>query len=382
MRILLITSKWPTINHEIDGGCMTAKNVLDAIIEDSYVDLLLPEDYKDVEITGLNHTFFYPVDQEIIENYNGKNKFICRIKIAKIIASIVLDIYHKYDKIVIIHTFHAFEICNGNNPFLQNKIILFPMLLTPSYVASGEVVPAIYTKYEKSTLQNAKVIITPSIYECEQIKNYFNVVSNKISIIPRYVGHKFRYIENKQTFESKLNICYIASIKKQKQNLEAAKLLYQLSKKHSNCFLYIIGPIHDNSEYNDLVDYINEKGLSEKVLIIQHMSQSEVNNLFSMCFANISVARCETFGRSIIEGLYCGLPAFVLTDTKCFKTLIGDNHGVKYSDSVIEMASQIIEVYNSPEQYQCMRTEARNFGLLFGENIIKPILKENVLCKI
>ena len=39
MRILLITSKWPTIDQEIDGGCMTGLNVLDTIVGYSRVDI-------------------------------------------------------------------------------------------------------------------------------------------------------------------------------------------------------------------------------------------------------------------------------------------------------------------------------------------------------
>lgn len=379
MRILLITSKWAATIQEIDGGCMTAQNVIDAIVEDSCVDLLLPEMYKGIKIAGINKAYFYPVDQGIVDNYTGKNRFMCRLKIAEIVASIVLNIYSKYDRIIILHAFHAFTICNGNYVSLQNKVILFPMLLTPSYIDSGEVVPAIYTKCEMKAIQNARTIITPSVYECEQIKNYFNVVSNKIAIVPRFVGRAFKYVENASTCQSRLNICYIASIKKQKHNIEAVKLLQQLSKTLPNCFLYIVGSIQDDSEFNKLVGYINDNGLSNQISIIQPMSQSEVNNLFSVCFANISVARCETFGRAIIEGLYCGLPAFVLTDTKCFKTLIGDGHGVKYSDSVTEMANQLMEVYNSPQLYQKMRAEARNFGILFEESKIKPILKDHIL---
>lgn len=381
MRILLITSKWPTTTQEIDGGCMTALNVLDAIVEDSCVDLLLPEGYKDVEISGINRTFFYPVNEDIIKNYNGKNKFLCRIKISEIVASIVMGIYFDYDKIIILHVFHSFAICNGNCVSLQDKVILFPMLLTPSYIDSGEDVPAIYTKYEREALQNVRTIITPSIYEAEQIKNFFNVTSDKIAIIPRFVGSELQYEEQKSLSSSKLNICYIASIKKQKQNLEAVKLLNELSKKLPNCFLYIVGPIHDDYEFNNLVKYIEDNGMSDKVSIIQQMSQSEVNKLFSICFANISVARCETFGRSIIEGLYCGLPAFVLNETECFKTLIGNNHGVLYSNSYAEMSNQIIEVYKSPQKYQEMRANARHFGVRYEESTIKPILKQAILCE-
>lgn len=382
MRILLITSKWPTVDQEIDGGCMTGLNVLDTIVGYSRVDILLPEGYKGINITGINKTYFYPVDKDIIENYNEKNKFMCRIKIAEIISSIVLSIHPEYDKIVVLHAFHAFTICNGDNFLIQNKVILFPMLLTPSYVESGEDVPAIYTKKENIVLHNSRAIITPSIFEREQIRKYYNVPSSKISVVPRFVGREFKFVERDLQQFFQLNICYIASIKKQKQNMKAVELLQQLLKMRSDYFLYIVGPIHDHSEFHSLINYIRDNGLSDRISLVRHMTQSEVNKLFSICLANISVARCETFGRSIIEGLYCGLPAFVLNDTKCFRTLIGENHGVLYCDSVYDMAIQIHKVFKTPVFYNQMQKEARDFGVLFDEQNVKPILKDTLLCNI
>ena len=177
MRILLITSKWPTIDQEIDGGCMTGLNVLDTIVGYSRVDLLLPEGYKGINITGINKTYFYPVDKDIIENYNEKNKFMCRIKIAEIISSVVLSIHPEYDKIVVLHAFHAFAICNGDNILIQNKVILFPMLLTPSYVESGEDVPTIYTKKE-----NILNIINISLKSKKMIgKKYIKKIVKKLN---------------------------------------------------------------------------------------------------------------------------------------------------------------------------------------------------------
>lgn len=170
MKVLLITSKWSVPGEDIDGGSMTTRDVLDTIAADSIVDLLLPEGYKGFNIIGAKNIFYYPIDDDIIKNYNGSNKFICRIKISRLVGTIVSKIHNNYDKIVILHTFHAFEICSWNNAALNKKIVLFPMLLTPSYINSGEIVPQYYIRNEKKTLKVVGKIITPSLYEQNQLE--------------------------------------------------------------------------------------------------------------------------------------------------------------------------------------------------------------------
>lgn len=46
MKVLLITSKWSVLGEDIDGGSMTARDVLDTIAADSIVDLCFQKDIK------------------------------------------------------------------------------------------------------------------------------------------------------------------------------------------------------------------------------------------------------------------------------------------------------------------------------------------------
>lgn len=380
MKILLISSKWPTSEREIDGGAMTAINVIDAISGHAHIDLLLPDEFLNINIPGIDNILCYPVSADMMKNHNGANRFSYRIKIANIISEMISNIHEKYDVIIVLHVFHAFVICNGSNDALQKKVVLFPMLLTPSYVESGESVPPTYTQLEYRALNNAGKIITPSDFERDQLIKNYNVNPQKILAIPRYVGRNFKYFENNKEQNSSLNICYIASIKKQKQNIKAVELLAKILEKIPNTYLYLVGPVHDKTEYDKLLNFINEYNLYDHVIIKNNIPQCEVNQLFSSCLINISVARCETFGRSIIEGLFCGLPAFVLKDTKCFLSLIGKENGTEYFDSVDAMADRIVEVYKNPIIYKKLSYKAHKFGMLFEEKKIKSILKKALLC--
>ena len=154
---------------------------------------LISDKYKNIEINGINKYFYYSTDEDIIKNYNGDNKFLCRIKISRLVASILYKIHGLYDKIIIIHTFHAFEICKTIEKKVLDKIILFPMLLTPSYLKSGENIPKIYVNYEKKTLRSVFKIITPSIFECNQIRTIYKIEPHRVVCIPRYVSSQFNF---------------------------------------------------------------------------------------------------------------------------------------------------------------------------------------------
>lgn len=382
MRVLIVTSKWAVIEQEIDGGCMTACNVLEAISSKSVVDILLSDKYKNIEINGINKYFYYSTDEDIIKNYNGDNKFLCRIKISRLVASILYKIHGLYDKIIIIHTFHAFEICKTIEKKVLDKIILFPMLLTPSYLKSGENIPKIYVNYEKKTLRSVFKIITPSIFECNQIRTIYKIEPHRVVCIPRYVSSQFNFSSHIIEFNKPIKICYVASIKKQKQNIKALELLKLLLKQGLNAHLYLVGAIHDFSEYLKILTYIDNNYLRENVTILQQLSQKKVNELFSQTLINISVSRCETFGRSIIEGLYTGLPAFVLKSAECFESLVGDCNGIEYFDNIEDMASRIKFLYGNINYYKELCEQALFFAAQFSESNIKPLLQKEILCQI
>lgn len=380
MRVLLITSKWAMPRKDIDGGCMTSRNILDSIANQSTVDILLPEGFVGINIEGANSVLYYPIDEDTINNYNEANRFMYRIKIAKTVGSIVTSIHHDYDRIIILHIFHAFEICKSNDSVLINKIILFPMLLTPSYIESGEYVPEIYTTYEKRTLCSVKKIITPSRFEQKQLELYYGINSEKIICIPRFVSSIFKPNLYLPKTDSSIILCYIASIKKQKQNHKVVELLKLIVDQGMDVHLYLIGSIQDYHEYEITLRTIEENNLNSYITILHGITQNMIKELYSNAFINISVAKCETFGRSIVEGLYTGLPAFVLNSAECFKDLLGENHGVEYFDSIEDMAARIVYIHNHSSCYYEMRSQALAYSAQYDERIIKPVLQKAIIC--
>ena len=242
-KILLITSKWPDARHEIDGGGMTAINICETLKGTSLIDLLLPETYKDITIHDVNNVYHYRVNLDDWSIFNGPDRFRTRIKASISIKEIVERYVEYYDNIIILHVFHAFNICNSFPDNYLKKIILFPMLLSPSYVASQESVPIEYIELEKNTLNRVGFIITPSIYEKNLLMSEYHVIPSKIKVIPRFSNQLFFSDIPHKLPMNKLKLCCIGSVKKQKQNHLAVQLLSNILSRGADAELFLVGPI-------------------------------------------------------------------------------------------------------------------------------------------
>lgn len=375
--ILIVTSKWST--EDSDGGMSTATDICDTLSQQCNLDVLTELSFVDQKHDGVKNIYGFDVPKELKENYNGENKFQTRIFISHIVGPILDSMLDRYDKVIVLHVFHLFEICKKIDSNKAKKIILFPMMLTPSYVASNENVPNYYTYLEKLVLKNVGKIITPSIYEKLQITDYFNIPVTKIALVPRYVRDIFSSCTHSITSSERCEICYIASIKKQKQNILALELLHILLSNGINTKLHIVGAIHDREVYNEMSEYIVENNIQRNVEYHGVISQSSIFALFCNATFAISVSLCETFGRSVMEGLASGLPTIVLNNVACLGIHNYKNKGVIRAESAKEMADAVIYYLHNPVLYSKLSSSAIEFGKQYRRITIQPVLENELM---
>ena len=376
-RILLVTSKWSS--EDYDGGMSTALDICDTISPYCHLDVLAPSAYIAQRREGVENVIGYDIPEDLKRNYNGSGKFETRVRVAQIITPILLPLLKLYDKIIFVHIFHILDLCDCITSELSDKIILFPMMLTPSYIASSESVPQFYTEKERNSLFKIGKIITPSCYEKEQITKFYNIPASKVVTIPRYVSDTFTNNIHSVSHPKECVICYVASIKKQKQNRLALELLNVLCNQGIDAKLKMVGPIHDQDVYIDLMDYISKNNLENKFNHYGTISKAEIDSLYSKATFGISVSLCETFGRSVMEGLTSGLPMLVMNEIACLKTASSSTAGFIHVNTIEEMASSIIMLMNNPDYYKELSLAAANFGTEFRRKNIQPILAKAIL---
>lgn len=375
--ILIITSKWSI--EDSDGGMSTVADICETLSQHCNLDVLTESSFVNQKRNDVKNIYGFDIPELLKETYNGRKKFQTRILISHIVGPILGSLIDRYDKIIVLHVFHLFDICKKLDSDKAKKIILFPMMLTPSYVASNEVVPNSYTNMEKMVLKTVGKIITPSVYEKSQITNYFNIPETKVALVPRYVRDTFSSHIHYITTSERCEICYIASIKKQKHNILALELLHILLRKGINTKLHIVGAIHDKDVYNEMLEYIEVNGIRKNIEYHGVISQLSIFALFRNATFAISVSLCETFGRSVMEGLASGLPTIVMNNVACLGIHNYKNKGVVRVESTKEMADAVICYLHDPVLYSKLSSSAIEFGSQYRRVAIQPVLKNELM---
>lgn len=379
MKVLIVTSKWPqTSSSTLDGGIVTAFDIIEAIKGYADIDILLPEAFKDMPPKGFGKVYFYKVNESIWKNYEN-DRFNCRVVLSDSIAKTLRPMMGLYDRIIVLHIFHLFKLASIEDKLSFSKIVLFPMMLTPSYKLSSEDVPESYTNSEKIVLQKVGKVITPSFYEYNQLTSFYQADSSKIKIVPRSVNTDVFCGHNHVSTHHPLQICCIGRIKKQKRNVMAVDLLKSLQMRNVTAHMNFIGDIQDESEYTMLKQQISDNSLGDCVSFYPVVSRDKLSSVFDNMDFNISFAYCETFGRAIFEGLYCGIPAMIMNKDGSLKQMIGQDHGACFYNNVDEMAEDIVNISRSSKQYEQLSCQAITFGTTFSKARILPILRKELL---
>jgi glycosyltransferase involved in cell wall biosynthesis len=118
-----------------------------------------------------------------------------------------------------------------------------------------------------------------------------------------------------------------------------------------DCYLNLIGTIQDQGLYEELLVFIKDNGLTERVRFFFELTQEQVAQIVQESDINLSVSNWETFGRGIFEGISCGLPTFVFSKLTGVRKICNENKGVCFVNTSEEMAIEIERVIKSPEIY-------------------------------
>lgn len=343
-RVLLYLGKFPGYGFDVDGGSILARRL---------IDMLKNKCCLDVVFIRKNHEEFF--DKQVhsvryVQYIDAKNnKFVRRLENLQTNREAIGD-YHIYDTIITAHVSKFFGLEHESDDFWK-KTILFPMFCTSSYKRAGESVPSLYTDFENVVLSKVGKIICPSLSEKNDLIRDNNVDSSKIYVIPRGIPQFFYFTNNKSVISSP-KIVYIGSIKPQKNNLDAIKVLNCLRKSEVNAQLHMICTIQDGDIFQELQKYIFSHELGPYVHFHFEQRQEEVADLLHKMDISISVSNWETFGRGIYEGIVSELPTYVYENLTDVRQFCNGNMGVTFVKNHLEMASEINKIISTPQLYE------------------------------
>ena len=202
---------------------------------------------------------------------------------------------------------------------------------------------------------------------------------NNVFVVPRYVNDIFSPYSHDITKSSTCQICYIASIKKQKQNYLAVELLHRLRSQGIDAILHLVGAINDQTEYNTFWDYAKRYDLENSVVYHGVLTPKSIYELYCKNDFSISVSLCETFGRSVMESLASGLPTIVMNKIACLESSRITSNGIIQANSIQKMHTAIVTYLKSPQKYINLSNSAAIFGGQYRRNLIQPLLAERLI---
>ena len=368
-KILIFTAKWPFSSYEIDGGSVTVSQYVSILSQNNELDYLyLKKNNIEIPCNVCGIHKLEVVDGSYLDyhTYNSvnSNKFLTRLENIEYNNKLIKDRIDNYDLVVIVHCLQAMGLEKILTPQQLKKVVVLPMLLSDAYIQSGDIVPQEYIAAEKNILQAVGNIITPSANEKDYMVNTLKVEPSKIAVIPRAVGKEFVGCPHKLDNDC-IKLCYVASFKNQKNNIDAIKVIKSLNDKKINAQLHLIGTIQDKSVYQECLNLINTQNLQEKVVIHPIMSQEDLAKFYQKMDFNISTSLSETFGRSIFEGLAMGLPTLAYSCLEEVINLTQKQPGIVFVANVEDMADEIISILSS-KSYETLSKQAMEIGHNFA----------------
>ncbi len=369
-KVLLFTGKLPCFGEDTDGGSLMVHTLIDALKDKCILDVIFTRTPRlELEhIEGVRRVKFEPYQHHPV------NKFERRLINRDQLLTCLRDKANDYGCIIITHCSKAFGIETLPED-IQRKIIIFPMYLSPSYERSGENPPKEYIEAERNALVTAFKILTPSISEKNDMVRYFGVDDKKITVIPRGISSYIRPVI--KTVGKTVKLLYIASVKEQKNTLDAIVLLNKLCAKGVNAELHLAGGFQNDDILAECRKYIDEQGLGDKVIFHGVLSQKELSELINDVHINISVSNWETYGRGIYEGMAGALPTVVYDRLECVKQNVQNGKGIRFVRDHNEFLSELMLLYDDPVYYRKQAEEAvKSVEYLSEEYEKKRLVKE------
>jgi glycosyltransferase involved in cell wall biosynthesis len=240
-------------------------------------------------------------------------------KLGEIIKENDIHIVNAHHFMSMVYSFYGCKVKNHTN-----------LIYTEHSEWEIEKIPLKWRIIGRYLLNHADGLIGVSPAVTTHIKNKFKIDGSKALTIRNGVNIKtFKSENKKQTLRKELGleenekiIGVVANFRKIKNHIFLLKAFYEVVKDCKNVRLLLIGKGFESDPENseqEIQDFINEKGLSNKVLLLGY--RSDVPDLLNMMDIFCLVSLNEGLPISLIEAMAAGLPV-VGTDVEGIQEVI------------------------------------------------------------
>lgn len=231
-----------------------------------------------------------------------------------------------------------------------------------------------YIYYALSLLTSSKIIAISEFTKQDILRNYSKLFKNKIKVIYNSIQ-----LSDKITRPSLLppNTNYILYVNTLQEYKNIKTLLKALSLiENLNHQLVVVGK---STPYwmNQMIPYIEEKNLTDKIIHIEHVTEEELHFLYKHASLFVSCSLREGFGYTPIEAAICKCPVICSTCESLPETTLNKLEYYSPPYNAQELSRKITEVLSSPPTLSS-RTKISN---LFKEKY-SPITQCQKICNL
>jgi glycosyltransferase involved in cell wall biosynthesis len=158
-------------------------------------------------------------------------------------------------------------------------------------------------RFEKASLRNVGLFITPSEYQLQQARVQGVIGQKKVAVVPLGVDHSEFY----PTGEEEPFALYVGRIHPHK-SIELAMM--SMKNMNSDYSLVIAGDVDEgNIQYVErLLSLAEELKISDRFELILHPSERQIVRLMQSCSVFLFPSTIDTFGLVVLEAMACGKP--------------------------------------------------------------------------
>lgn len=217
----------------------------------------------------------------------------------------------------------------------------------------------IFKPFENYGYHLSKKIICVSKSTKNILIQYYNIESNKISVIPNGIDKNKFFNTNKGKINN--TIFFVGRLDKRKGIDFLIKTIPVVKTKINNIKLYIAGT---GKYYLKLNKFVLNNNLSKNVFFLGKISDKELLDWYNKVQIIIIPSVFEGFGITAIESMACGTP-IISTNTDGLSDLIINNSNgilVEYNN-VDNLSEKIINLLQNPP----LRNKLSNNGIKFSK---------------
>ena len=234
--------------------------------------------------------------------------------------------------------------------------------------------------WEHNHHHNNEKYVIDVVRSCKNL-DYFVLVSKELT---KYYSKKLRkykceciYIPNMlDNIPKRLapldenRIISVGRLSQEKGYMDLLKIFNQLSKKHKNWHLDIIG---DGPERDKLEEYIKTKELQEKVTLHGFRDKDYIDKMLHQASLYVMTSYTESFGIVLLEAMSHGIPCVAFSSAEGAKEIIssGKNGYLIKNRNATAMIKKIEDLMKKDDIRKQMGKDARKSIKQYTKEVVK-----------